>query len=307
MKKTSFSPENYLIFEAITGSRLYGVHREDSDYDYRGVCIPPMDVLLNPFMSFNQKDSGFTEEDRTIYALGQFFKLCSGGNPNIVEFLFINEENIKVNTDAWRKIVENRHLFLSKVIRHRFSGYAFSQIARIERHRKWFIDPPKEKPTRKMFGLKGSPDISLAWLEAVKTTHNLKLIDDKYKGEFQKEQDYRTAKKSWDNYMAWKKGRNPSRRELEEKFGYDCKHASHVFRLMTEGKELLLTGNITFPLRNAEEIFAVKNGKYEYEELLSMAKKMDKEFDIWYDKSPLPHKPNINALTNLYFSIIMKK
>jgi predicted nucleotidyltransferase len=56
-----FNPLDFLIFECITGSNLYGTATPLSDMDYRGICIPPLEVLLNPFMSFDQKDSGFEE------------------------------------------------------------------------------------------------------------------------------------------------------------------------------------------------------------------------------------------------------
>jgi len=74
---------------------------------------------------------------------------------------------------------------------------------------------------------------------------------------------------------------------------------------MTEGKELLLTGNITFPLPNHEEIRAIKNGKYIYEEIIEMSEIMSKEFDIWHSQSILPDHADINGLTELYFKIVL--
>ena len=88
-----FDPVKTRIFEAITGSQLYGTATPESDVDYRGICIPPMEVLLNPFENFKQQDKGFKEEDRTLYALGQWLKLCADSNPNIVELLFVPEQN----------------------------------------------------------------------------------------------------------------------------------------------------------------------------------------------------------------------
>jgi hypothetical protein len=35
-----------------------------------------------------------------------------------------------------------------------------------------------------------------------------------------------------------------------------------------------------------------------------MAKNMEKEFEDWYEQSPLPNKPNVNALKDLYFEIV---
>ncbi len=297
-----FDPIEHRIFEGVTGSRLYGTATPDSDYDSRGVCIPPLEVLLDPFMKFNVKDS-FDGEDRSIYDLGNFLKLCSDNNPNVLEMLFIPDSFVMYKTKTWDKIISNRDLFLSKNIKHRFLGYAFSQLEAIKRHREWFISPPDHKPTREEFGLTQTPLVSEANIQNMMGVPN-ELFKEKHYEELQQERKYREVKKKWDNYIQWKTNRNPKRKASEEAIGFDGKYASHLFRLMSEGKELLLTGNITFPLPNAEWLLSIKNGFYQYEEILEMAKSMESEFETWYNESPLPHKPNINAIKQLYFEIV---
>jgi len=298
----NFKAEDYKIFECVTGSRLYGTATPESDLDIRGVCIPPLEVLIDPFNKFEQQDSGF-DEDKAIYSLDKFINLCANANPNIIELLFVPKESILFSNEYWDSVMEYKHLFLSKKVKYTFTGYAFSQLNAIKNHRQWFIDPPKEKPTRKMFGLTDKPIVSGENLQnAFNIPHE--MFKDEYHDEFVRERNYRVAKQKWDNYVAWRDNRNPKRKELEDRFGYDCKHASHLIRLMTEGKELLLTGNITFPLPNADEILAIKNGKYTYDEILTMAENMDKDFELWYGQSPLPHSPDKKALSKLYFAII---
>jgi uncharacterized protein len=296
----NFNPEDYLIFECITGSQLYGLSTPESDTDFRGICIPPKEILLNPFMGFEQKDSGFEEDDRAIYALGKFFKLCADLNPNIIELLFVPEDKIIYNTPAWDMVIKNRILFLSKKAKYTFTGYAFSQAKAIERHRQWFINPPKEKPIRKQFGLTDTPLTSAVNIDSLP----YELFRPEVVDELRREREYREVKKQWDNYVAWRDNRNPKRKALEDNFGYDLKYASHIIRLLAEGKELLLTGNITFPLPNAEEIRAIKNGKYSYDEFMVMILMMEKEFETWYEQSVLPNAPDRNKLLELYYDII---
>jgi hypothetical protein len=300
----NFNPQDYVIFEGITGSRLYGTNIESSDTDYRSVCLPPLKVLIDPFSKFEQKDSGFEEDDKVIYDLGKFMQLCSQCNPNICELLFVPENKIISKTKDWNLILENKHLFLSKKAKFTFLGYSLSQLHKIQLHRQWFIDPPKEKPTRKMFGLTDSPIISGEGLLAVS---NIKfdLLKESFQDEIKREIEYREEKKKWDNYIFWKLSRNPERQKLEDLYKFDTKASSHLIRLMIEGKELLLTGNITFPLPNHEEIRAIKNGKYSYEEIIELSENMSKEFDIWYDQSILPDHANINKLTDLYLKIVL--
>jgi uncharacterized protein len=298
-----FNPEEYKIFECITGSRLYGTNTPDSDFDYRGVVIPPMNILLDPFMGFDQKDSGFEEEDRCLYALAKFMKLCTDSNPNLVEILFVPDSNILFKNEKWDNLISHRDLFLSKKAKFTFTGFGFSQLNDIKRHRQWFIDPPKEKPTRKMFSLTDSPKISGEGLQAVSNI-NFDYFNESFRDEIKRELEYRNAKQSWDNYISWFNNRNPKRKELEEKYGYDCKHAHHLFRLMTEGKELLLTGKITFPLPNKDELLEIKNGKYSYDEVIELAESFDKQMDMWYNESTLPHSADKKRLTDLYFKMI---
>ena len=300
---TNFDPEKYKIFECITGSRLYGTYTPDSDYDYRGICIPPLEVLLDPFMGFDQKDSGFEEADKTIYALGKFFKLCADSNPNIIELLFTPEKNILYKTKAWDNIIENKNFFISKKAKHTFLGYAWTQINKVKTHREWFLNPPKEKPTRKMFGLTDTPTISGEGLQAVSNI-KFNLFIESFRDEIKRELEYRDAKKKWDNYYSWVKNRNPQRKLLEEKFGYDCKYILHVFRLLEEGKQLLLNGKIEFPLQNAKELLEIKNGKYTYDEAIEKVSNIEKEFEYLYESSKIPFRADKKALTKIYFDVI---
>jgi hypothetical protein len=302
----NFDVEKCRIFEAITGSRLYGLANEFSDTDYRGVCLPPLEVLLNPFESFDQKDSGFEEADRVIYSLPKFMKLCADGNPNIIELLFIPKQNIVYKSRIWDKILRNKQYFISKKVKHTFTGYAFAQLKRIERHRQWLLNPVSKLPDRSEFGLPEMPEFGFEKLQNV--LHAPKeTIRDEYREYASKEMAYRDKKEDYDQYQSWFKTRNPDRFILEQKFGYDTKHASHLFRLMTEGKELLLTGNITFPLPNAEEILAIKNGSYSYGAMIEVAKSMEKDFETWYEMSTLPFSSDKKALTDLYFDVILSE
>lgn len=299
----NFDPIEHRIFEGISGSKLYGTATEYSDTDTRGICIQPLDVRLDPFQNFEQKDS-FGDEDRVIYDFGKWLTLCADGNPNIIELLFVPQSMTLFSTPQWQYVVQNRELFLSKKVAKTFAGYAFSQLKRLERHREWFTNPLGEKPTREDYGLNHhSSIVTEAVLQNLAQVPN-NFLKDEVLEELNAERAYRDAKKRWEDYRRWLTERNPKRRETEQKFGYDTKFAAHVLRLIEEGMQLLLNHEIVFPLHNAKLLLEIRNGGYTYEEMLSHLNHTNGFFSEWESQSTLPNKPDVNALRELYFKVI---
>jgi len=112
------------------------------------------------------------------------------------------------------------------------------------------------------------------------STHFLQIL--------QKENAYAQAEREFNQYIHWKEHRNPERYKLEENFKYDCKHASHLIRLISEGAELLTKGNITLPRPDAEFLLEIKNGVYKYEEIADLLESYEKKFEVLYETSTLP-------------------
>jgi hypothetical protein len=75
----------------------------------------------------------------------------------------------------------------------------------------------------------------------------------------------------------------------------NCKHASHLVRLMRVGYEILTQGQLIVERPDAEELKAIKNGKWSYDEVISYAKDMDKTLDYLYQHPELCAVPlNVN-------------
>ena len=331
-----------LISRFLTGSHLYGTSTELSDEDERGVFIPCAASIYGFIEGEHHLSYLSGKDDIAYYSIQHFFKLALTCNPTIIEMLFIPPDMLLGQTWEWQRIQANRHLFLSRRARRSFKGYAYEQLARIRRHRRWLLDPPKKKPEREDFGLPPEKklipsdqvgafnSLVIKFLQEVRDYHQLK--DDLLKMEethnfhkiaimssklhegtelstfmpdvsqnfihaIQKEGTYKSAKKEWDSYQQWKKSRNPERAVLEEKFGYDTKHASHLFRLLSEGQEMLETGHLTLPRPDADEILKVKNGHYSYDVLMQTVDHYDTVFDRII--SPLPNEPAMKEANQL--------
>jgi hypothetical protein len=176
-------------------------------------------------------------------------------------------------------------------------------LKRLERHREWFTNPPAKKPAREDFGLGHMPIVSEAVLKNTLSIPS-NMFQPEYYAELQKEKAYREAKSAWENYERWLTERNPVRRETEKKFGYDTKFAAHVFRLIEEGRQLLLNGEIEFPLWNAEYLLEIRNGVFSYEQILEDVTRLNEAFAMWERKSILPDKPNVSGIRDLYFDVL---
>ena len=126
------------IIKIRTGSKLYGTYIEgNSDIDHFGVCIPTKDYILgtqkfdmceertNPSSS-DKRNTKF-DSDYTCYSLQKYFKLLSDNNPNVLETLFVNKENIIYCDFSGKQILSNKNIFLSKRAYYKFMGYAIAQ------------------------------------------------------------------------------------------------------------------------------------------------------------------------------------
>lgn len=152
------------IFLCRSGSMAYGTNGPDSDIDVKGVFIAPRAYHLGFLSKIEQVDKGWTI-DACVYDLKRLFELTINSNPNMIEILFTDESDWLFVApgcfDArrpWTRIVEARDQVLSQNAKHRFCGYAISQLKRIETHRRWLLHPPTRKPERADFGL---PDYNL--------------------------------------------------------------------------------------------------------------------------------------------------
>jgi hypothetical protein len=115
---------------------------------------------------------------------------------------------------------------------------------------------------------------------------------------------YESAKENHNNYWTWKKNRNAKRSALEEQFGYDTKHAMHLVRLLRTGAEALETGTILVRRPDAEELLAIRNGAWTYEEIVSYAEAMDKKVrEELYTTTKLPKRPNIQLAAKLMLEV----
>lgn len=337
------------VFECLGGSHAYGTNIPESDIDIRGVAIiaDPAYYIGMGVKEFNQKDKWKDGSDKVIYDFRKAFKLMANCNPNVLDLLFCDQQHHIKCDPAWWAVIESRDLFISKKARYSFGGYSFAQLKRIKRHRSYLLNPPKEKPTRAMFGLperklvnsdqagayqwllakimKGSVEVMKISPEARQELYGINYIGaiqsgipeeaaqvvkeitgatDEWVTAVMAEKRYENAMKSFSAYDSWKKNRNKKRQVMEEKYKYDTKHAMHLVRLMRMGMEILETGRVNVFRPDREELVAIRNGAWSYEQVEEYAEDCDKKMDKLYKTSTLPKNPDYNQIDELCQKII---
>lgn len=118
------------------------------------------------------------------------------------------------------------------------------------------------------------------------------------------ERQYTGRLKEWQQYQDWKTNRNPARAALEEKYGYDSKHAMHLVRLTKMCRELLTEGVVRVRRPDAQELLEIRDGCWTYEQLLEYSDRQDAELGELVKSSKLPRQPDRKKLDELCLTII---
>lgn len=177
--------KNLLLFEAISGSRAFGLATENSDTDIRGVYYLPKEDFFG--LNYIPQISNETN-DITYYEIGRFVELLQKNNPNILEILASPEDCIQYKHPLMDLLKTED--FLSKLCKDTFAGYAVSQIKKAKGLNKKILNPiDKERKSILdfCFILEGQGSVPLKkWLDEDGLSHeNCGLISiDHTKGMF---------------------------------------------------------------------------------------------------------------------------
>ena len=239
--------------------------------------------------------------DEELQELRKFLKLAADCNPNIIEFLYV-DSLVDICTPEWERVREQRDLFLSKRARWTFAGYAIQQLKRIRIHRGYLMNPPSHQPTRKEFGLPEQSKIPKEHQNAILSLPD-EWVADHAKDQVMQEKRYASALQVWNSYHKWEKERNPARKELEKRYGFDVKHSMHLVRLARMAEEILRDGKVIVRRPDAEELRGILRGEWKYEDVEAAADGLDTRLDALYKSSPLRDSPDRKKIAELYRSI----
>lgn len=301
-----------IIFKCNFGSSLYGTSTLASDKDYKGVYVAELsDIVLkrdkatikhttgNDF-SRNTKDDIDTEYKE----LRTFLKEAMDGQTYALDMLFCNKENIIQSSPIWDNIIENRDKLLSRNVTP-FLGYCRQQaekysikgsrLGELER----VIDLLKRQGS--LITISGvSAFITESEHISFKFVHGeifLSVLGKLYQTNKSCKEVLKSLELVRNKYGA----RAVQARDNE---GVDWKALSHAYRCMYEVRDLLTTGTITFPLKEAEYLIKLKTGQIAYSIIQDeLAELMNEVKSI---ESPLPEKPDYEFWDDFIIDVYLR-
>lgn len=317
-----------VIFKTIFGSNLYGTNTPTSDEDFKGIYIPAArDIILgrtkkviqaNEKLSAGLKNST-GDTDFEIFSYQEFIKLLLEGQTVALDMLFSPEFSKYPSCSNIGEIWTNRDKLLHRGT-SAFVGYCQTQAAKYGL--KGGRVAAMEAAVQFLENLPGEDKLEKHWTAIevlVSTTEHMKIeviegpnnkmlphwnVCDRKMGLTTKV-GYATLvfKKVYDNY-----GHRAKLAQKNENI--DWKALLHAVRVCEEAKELLLTGNITFPRPERELLLKIRKAELPYQQISEIIEQGIKDVEIAKEKSILPNEPDRefadNLVSNTYFHEIIK-
>lgn len=127
---------NLILFEAISGSKAFGLATENSDTDLRGVYYLPKEMFYG--LEYIPQVSN-ESNDEVYYEIGRYVELLLKNNPNILE-VFATPEDCILYKNQIMDLLKLED-FLSKLCKDTFGGYATAQIQKAKGLKKKINNP----------------------------------------------------------------------------------------------------------------------------------------------------------------------
>jgi hypothetical protein len=268
-------------YSAYSGSLLYGTNTINSDIDIRSWVIPPFEYLLNT-KSFDCME---LPGDHKVFSLKRFLEMVLQGDPQSSEILFSPKEKIIHCDEIGKEILSLREDIVSMAIYSRILGYSVSEFRKASGTRlviaeRNITEDNVVNDIRTVFSPdKQSMDEILERLMANKERKIIKSqagVGEKRKGQF-------------------------------EKYGYCVSSAAHSIRLVSQLNLLIRTGEMVFPLQNADLIRDIKQGKHDFKFVTEMYEEEVAKAEEFKEKSVLPYKPNREKVWKTYLKLVSRE
>lgn len=292
--KSLLNKGDTLVYLSHFGSVLYGTNSEKSDCDLKGVFVPSVASLVKGTASHhyrfssgaNDSKNSAEDVDVELWSLQKWLNMLAAGDTGALDLLFsVYAKHVKplVNENFLREFYSKPSTLFDVTNSKSYVGYAYGQA--------------------KKYGLKGS---RMGLLKDVREYLEERLVSVDMEhvraGEYFEEL---VKKFGHESYCFMKESKNPNEpkmlfllgkgfcpaikmaemvQRLETEFNkygqrvkeaannenVDWKALSHALRCLLQVEEVLDTGFVQYPLKDAELLKAVKFAKYSWAEVEQM-------------------------------------
>ena len=299
------------ILEIRAGSLLYGTSMPTSDTDYSGIFVAPKEyylglervemVDLSKVVKLESGKNAAEAIDRNFHEMRKFMKLAVENNPTVLEMLFVNKENIIFKNELGQRLLDARTLFPWTGLKQKFVGYGLSQLHKahikvdnydeLNYAKEWLFEKQFEEAGRLLAEFRNENIKGIKFYPQHATIGDMDItLKDKLGNVYNKVME-RLSKVG-------------NREELYTKYGADVKFLSHACRLLLEGKELLTTGDLVFPLKDRKFLLEIRNGEHKPTDIIAFAQSLVKELDEGKFDVVVPSAPRYKELQSLMISLI---
>lgn len=306
-----------IILLGLGGSHAYGTNNENSDIDIRGIATRTKREILigNDFEQVVDVNT-----DTTVYSFDKIIKLLCFCNPNVIEMLGLKPEHYIYLSDAGRKLVENRHLFLSKRAIHSFGGYANAQLRRLESKSARLVNQSQQEAHILKSIEHASVELKTMFLEMPGDAIKL-YIDKSQRDDYNTEifcdillhhyplRDYKGMMNTMSEIVKSysKIGKRNEKAIEHNKLG---KHMMHLVRLYLMCFDILEKGEIvTFREKEHDLLMSIRDGEYldknrqPIPEFYELVDDLEKRLDYDKENTLLPDEVDMGKVNDLFAEI----
>lgn len=146
-----------LRYQVLAGSHAYGLAGPGSDADWRGIFQLPTEAFLGVHLpgKHGAPETAELPPDQVYYELRHFAALVLGGNPNIMEMLWLPDRLVAVSSPVAERLRAVRSRYLTRKMIAAYLGWAKSERMQLA--------PAGREMRPELGGKRGSHVVRLLW------------------------------------------------------------------------------------------------------------------------------------------------
>ena len=307
-----------IILLTLGGSHAYGMDKEDSDVDVRGIALNiKSDILLG--IDFEQVVD--VDTDTTIYSFNKMIRLLMSNNPNTIEQLGCSPQHYFYLSEIGKELLDNRKMFLSQICIHTFGNYASSQLRRMsnkaarlvsqaenESYILKSIDNARYEFKNRYYPFEDDNDLKLYIDKSAQEGYDSEIFMDVRLNHY----PLRDWAGMWNEMKTIVSSYNKFGRRNEKAVAHDKlgKHMAHLIRLYMMCIDILEKEEIvTYREKEHDLLMSIRNGEYldgnrqPIPEFYDLLNEYEKRFEYAKNNTSLPEKPDYKRINDFRMSV----